>query len=77
MKLGSEAASAVPALVEAIRIAEVTCRSSEVLADALVAIDPPAETLENLFETIAPDIRKLVRRSLRAAKSRRNSDHGD
>ena len=73
-KLGSEAASAVPALVEAIRTAEVTCSSSDVLADALAAIDPPAELVENLLETIAPDIRKLVRRSLRAANSRRTSD---
>jgi hypothetical protein len=73
-RVGPAAVSAVPALVDAIRNAELNCVGSEAFADALVAIDPPAEVVENLLATIATDIRKLVRRSLRAARSRRTSD---
>ncbi len=68
------AASAVPALVEAIRKNEVLCRSSDALATALIAIDPPAVVLERLLAGIDPEIRELVARSLRTARARGESD---
>ena len=68
-RLGSSAASAVPAMVEAMRTKEIACcHSSDSIADALVAIDPPADVLDRLLEPIEPEIRKLMRRSLRDAR---------
>jgi hypothetical protein len=73
-QLAPLAASAVPALVEAMRIREIACHSSDTLADALIAIDPPSDVLEPLLEAIDPEIRRLMLRSLRSARSRRESD---
>jgi HEAT repeats len=70
-RLGSAAASAVPFLVEAIRISEVHCSSSEYLADALIAIAPPADVLQRLLDSIEPEIRELVIQSLQVAQTRR------
>lgn len=74
LQLAPSASSAVPALVEAIRRKEIACHSSETLAAAVVAIDPHADVLQRLLDPIEPDIRKLVIRSLRTARFRRNSD---
>ena len=68
------AAAAVPALFEAIRQYEIECRSSETLAAALVAIDPPADALQPLLDELDPEIRHLVIQSLRSARLQQLSD---
>jgi hypothetical protein len=70
IRLAPNAGRSVPALVEAIRIREIDCGSSDALADALVAIDPPANVLDRLLHPLDPDIRRMVTRSLRAARFR-------
>ena len=72
--LAPSAASAVPALLEAIRKREVDCHSSDALADALIAIDPPPAALQRLLDPIDPETPRLMIRSLRAARFRRLSD---
>ncbi len=73
-RLAPSAASAVPALVEAIRTKERDCHPSESLAAALIAIDPPVDVLQPLLDPIDPETRKLVIRSLRIERFRRESD---
>jgi hypothetical protein len=70
-QLAPSAASAAPALVEAIRTNEIHCRSSDTLASALIAIDPPADVLQRLLDTIDPETRRLVVLSLRTARFQR------
>jgi hypothetical protein len=67
-QLAPSAAAAVPALVEAIRMREIRCDSSEILASALIAIDPPAEVLQSLLNPFDHETRRLVLRSLRTAR---------
>jgi hypothetical protein len=69
-RFASAATRAVPALIEAIRIRETSCESYEALVDALIAIEPRPERLENLLEPIDPEIRRRIQRSLRAARFR-------
>jgi hypothetical protein len=73
-RLAPFASSAVPSLVEAIRKREIDCHSSDALTAAVVAIDPPADVLQRLLDPIEPEIRRLVNRSLRAARSCRDGD---
>jgi hypothetical protein len=70
----SSAATVIPALVEALRYSEITCRSSDIPAAAIVAIDPPAEVLQALLNPIDREIRKLMNRSLRAAKQEKEEN---
>jgi hypothetical protein len=70
LRLGPSAASALPALVEAIRKSEIDCRSSDTLADAVVAIDPPVAVLHHWLDPIDPEIRHLAILSLEAARAR-------
>jgi hypothetical protein len=73
-RFGPAAREAVPALVEAIRTREIDCGSSDALAGALVAINPPLDLLKSVLDPIDPEIRRLVRRALRAARSCREPD---
>lgn len=61
-------------LVEVIRTREIACAWSDGIADALIAIDPPADVLKRLLDPIEPEISKRVSRSLRAARFRRRSE---
>jgi HEAT repeat protein len=62
------AAEAIAGLVEALRKSEINCGPSQSLAAALVAIDPPSDILQRFINPIDREIRKLMIRSLRAAK---------
>jgi len=73
-RLAPSAASAVPALVDAIRRNEIDCQPSDALAAALIAIDPPAEVLQELLDPIDPELRELVLGTLRTVQSGQESD---
>ena len=65
------AASAIPALVQAMRKRAIFCRSFDALAAAVVAIDPPADVLKCLLDSLDPEIRRSVIESLKIAQLRR------
>jgi hypothetical protein len=56
------------------RTSEIECRSYDTLAAALIAIDPPADVLQRLLDTIDPEIREFLVQSLQAARFRRESE---
>ncbi len=70
LRLGPSAAPALSALVDAIRRSEIDCRSSDTLADAVVAIEPPVAILHFWLDPIEPELRRLIMMSLEAARAR-------
>jgi hypothetical protein len=75
--LAPAASSAAPALMQALCTKEIRCEAPDIVADAIVTIDPPQELLRRLKGTIDHELRPLVTSSLDAARLRwRASSHG-
>lgn len=67
---GRASASALPALVGALRRREVDCLPAESLVAAIHAIDPSEDALGALLQPIEQEIRIRIRQTLRAARPR-------